>query len=205
MRNNILKYLFLTCAVVSLVNFGASAIAATSEGSFSVRGIGGQTCETVLERLTEANSDTVVAELNGWVAGWLSHANREAADTFDVHPLRSVSAISEVVSRLCAGNPKALLETVMMVSTASVGSGRVEGMSEVQIYTVGDASFSMRNETMQDLQNVLVARGILETKQADGVFGPATQTAIAEFQKLLALPETGRPDPLTLFLAFSDQ
>jgi len=200
-----LKNLVLPCAIALSVTSGSSAVAATSEGSFSVRGIGAQTCAAVRERLAASDANIAVAELNGWVAGWLSHANREAADTFDVHPLRSVSAISEIVIRLCAGNPEALLETVMMVSTASVGSGRVDGTSEVQSYTVGDASFSMRDETMQDLQNALVARGVLDAKQADGVFGPATQTAIAAFQKLSDLPETGFPDPLTLFLAFSDR
>jgi len=199
------KQLVLPCAMAVFVASAPSTFAATPDGSFSVRGIGGQTCADMRTQLAGENADVAVAELNGWVAGWLTHANRSTDDTFDVHPLRSITAISEIVSRLCAGNPEALVETVMTLSTTSIASGRVDGTSEIQSYTVGEASFTMRDETMQDLQSALVTRELLEEKQADGIFGPATVSAISAFQKLVELPETGIPDPLTLFLVFTDQ
>jgi len=66
--------------------------------------------------------------------------------------------------------------------------------------SVGSAGLALgsRGAAVRSLQQSLIAAGIPVAGGADGVFGPATATAVRKYQQSRGLPVTGRADAATL-------
>lgn len=58
-------------------------------------------------------------------------------------------------------------------------------------------SISIVNPTVKGLQQQLNARGY-DAGKADGIMGPRTREALLRFQRENGIPQSGKPDPVTL-------
>lgn len=65
---------------------------------------------------------------------------------------------------------------------------------------VGPVSFGSRSEPVEALQKVLVGLDLLPAEAVDGVMGPRTATALAQFQHRHALLADGQPGAATVYL-----
>lgn len=194
--------------IIAATAFGCSILtsgisyAASNDGKFSVRGIGSQSCKTFTTGLSGQNGSEVALRATIWIAGWLSHANRVAENTYDVHPLAETRAVAEVVRRVCLQNPETMIETILESTTKSVANGAQTHFSDLVDITAGAEKVTIRKETLKSLQERLISMNFLAQGSADAVYGPATREAIQTFQSSKKITITGIPDTLTLFLAF---
>jgi hypothetical protein len=191
--------------ISALVISAQFASAATEEGLFAARGIGAQQCAVLNETLTGADAPAARDGLSNWVSGYLSHANRAGADTFDIMPIQDHSALSGFIENICRSNPDALVETVLASMIENFGPGNSATSSDLITLTAGEYSTSVRAEVFLLVQEALVTRGLLDAKAADGQSGPQTVTALQSVQKEAGLTETGLPDPATLFILFTEK
>lgn len=185
--------------------YGSGVGAAGADGDFVVRGFGGQSCASFNNALQGEDAQLTRVRLSDWVAGWLSHANRVTKGAYDVHPISDNAAISEIVRRICIGNPVASIETVLHSSVEAVKAGIQEESSDLIAAQVEGREVQIHAGVMKAFQDVLVEANYLEAQHADGKFGPATRKAIEEFQKVSKVNVSGLPDPLTVYLVFLNQ
>ncbi|MBA2388372.1 MAG: peptidoglycan-binding protein [Acidimicrobiia bacterium] len=80
---------------------------------------------------------------------------------------------------------------VMGVSLSSSGSPRPGNPG-------GSLQLGRRGDAVRDLQRALIDAGVHVLGGADGIFGPATQSAVKSFQQRNGLPATGVADGATL-------
>lgn len=186
--------------LLSALQVSGPAGAATSDGSFAVRGIGAQTCSAVSGALQGDAAPATRANLAAWLAGWLSHANRTSEGNFDVSPIQDIGGLVQVVMALCRQNPDAIMETVVSSVTDALRDPAGAPASDIVTIEVDGQGTQMRAAALKRAQERLVALGLLEEKMADGAFGPASRQAFAAFQAKQGIKETGVPDPVTLFL-----
>jgi hypothetical protein len=175
-------------------------MAADKDAKYSVRGVGGQKCERFLLYL--GSSDPAVKRetaliFDSWLAGYASHVNRVAEDTYDISPVLNKVDLLNLLARQCAKSPGALVETIAAGILSGLSAAKVTGESEV--VTVGDGVNSREyyRSTIMSVQSKLAEMKLLKSKP-DGRFGPMTSTALSRFQKKEKLPETGFLDAQTL-------
>lgn len=189
-----------TTLLVSAQLMGMPISAATSDDAFAVRGIGAQSCARLTEALETDQADAARQTLSAWMAGWISHANRQTEDHFDVFPIQDLPGSAQIVGMLCKENPEALIDTVVSsVVTALIDQDGSAGSDMITVEAGGRKAI-LRAGVLKRAQEELVSLGMLEEEMADGTFGPASEAAFSAFQKDRKLGETGLPDTATLYL-----
>lgn len=191
---------FATCVAIA-----HPTLAATEDGSFAARGIGAQQCAVLTEALDGADGTATRDRLSIWISGYLSHANRSVAGTFDTMPIQDHTALAELVANICRGNPDALAETVLFSFLDEIAAGWSDKESDLIAVKAGDLATNLRADVFARVQERLVTRGLLDSKAADGQPGPQTQSALEKFQVEAGLTATGLPDPATLFIMFTGE
>ena len=175
--------------------------AADGNGTFAVRGIGGQACSAwvaISETQDEAQRAQGVLLLQAWLSGYLSAANRQTAETYDAMPFLDMLNVLAIVLNECRARPDDLVETTTARVLAAFAPVRVT--EESPLVTVPDAGGekSYRKATVTLVQQKLVDRGLLEG-EPDGVIGPGTTKALRAYQAEAGLPETGEMSVDTVF------
>lgn len=199
MKKRILATLALCLAT------GTQTFAASEKGAYLVRGIGSEDCASLRQKLEGSEQKLIRIRLSDWVSGWLSHSNRVSTGIYDVSPIFDGNAVSEIVVRVCGGNLDAKVETVLNSVVAAVSAGAPKNFSKSVVLQNGDLQVVVRENVLSSVQNRLSDLGFLEKKMADGKFGPATKSALLEFQTKLKLPITGLPDALTTYAIFLEK
>ena len=190
------KFVFVLCAVATCGL--PPAAAATKEGAFSVRGIGAETCSTFTERLSGNGRQQALGELASWIGGYLSSANRQTENAFEVMPISNNVAVAALAADICKNNTDALVDTVVTSLVDAFANDAMDGDSPLMNFKSGKYSTVMRAALVESVQKKLVEKGYLEASDVDGKFGTGTSKAIGKFQKSNGLLVTGVPDPLTL-------
>ena len=183
---------------VSILNANSAVFAASDEGLFATRGTGGLQCSEYVNRLQGERGLQVRNELSLWLAGYLTHANRNEAGFYDVSPVNSNAALAVIVGRVCRTNPDVLVETAVVSILDSMVSLAPRSETPASIVRNEDFSVEIYEDVMLRFQMKLVGKGFLEEDSADGKYGPKTRKAITEYQEERSLRQTGIPDPLTL-------
>lgn len=190
-------------AAFSLLPFLLNPLhAATSDGQFATRGLGAVQCQALPSVLDDPAKTGTRDQFVAWITGYMSHASRASADTFDVLPIQDNYNVGALAELLCRDNPSLLVETIVFEIIKSFGSGAVTGVSDVVNIGEAGSTVVLRAETLQRVQDRLVEAGLLTAADADGAFGPKTRTALEAFQKSVEIQQTGLPDALTLFFIF---
>lgn len=177
------------------LGLAAPATGATEDGSFSIRGLGAQTCGDIIEPLREDAAAATAA--TAWLLGYTTAFNRVQPDTFDVSPLVDATAMLRMVAGACQNAPDALVETVAFEVLRALATARVTGNTPIVETRSGDATASVRRETLARMQNQLIELGHL-SGAADGAYGPQTEAALRAFQQEQELPQTGIADAATV-------
>ncbi|MGE0151570.1 MAG: peptidoglycan-binding protein [Reyranellaceae bacterium] len=194
----------LVALLVAAVVLGGAgpALAVDAKGSYSVRGIGSQSCETaVASAEKDANA---AASLASWMLGYLSAANRYEQETFDLVPVTDARAMASVLVALCRKAPKSPVENVLVEMLRAMARARLRADSPLVETKSGNAAATVRQEVLLSMQQRLNQRGLLKAK-ADGTYGPQTEAAFKEYQKAEKLPVTGVADAATVLRMLVEQ
>jgi hypothetical protein len=178
------------------IGLGGQADAATEDGSFAIRGIGGDNCRDFLQRLQ--SDERVPAVALSWLLGYSTAINRIEPDTFDVSPLTDPTAILRLVVSVCQRNPDALVDTIAHGVLSSLATARVTTPSPLVETRSGENVANVRRETLMQMQQALIRLGHLGGSP-DGDFGPQTASAMQAFQEQQGLDVTGVADTATIF------
>jgi hypothetical protein len=178
------------------LGLGGNAEAATEDGSFAIRGIGGDNCRDFLQRLQA--DERVPAVALSWLLGYSTALNRTQPDTFDVSPLTDPPAILRLVMAVCQQLPETLVDTVAHDLLMALAKARVTTASPIVETRAGNNVANVRRQTLMQMQQALIKSGHLGAA-ADGVFGPQTAAALRTFQDQQGLELTGVADSATIF------
>ncbi len=199
MRRIAMGFLF---AAVLTVGSTSSAWASDAKGSYAVRGVGSQECQTLIQELEKDKAGAV--SVASWMLGYMTAVNRYEPTTFDISPVSDVRALTNIALALCQKNPKARFETVLSDVLRTMARARVKADSPLIEMRSGDATATVRQEVLLGMQQRLNQRGLLKAK-ADGTYGPQTEAALKEYQKAEKLPVTGVADSVTILRLLVEQ
>jgi hypothetical protein len=190
------KRWMLVAGLCLAIGLGGQANAATEDGAFAIRGIGGDNCRDFMQRLQ--SDERVPAVALSWLLGYSTALNRIEPDTFDVSPLTDPAAILQLVVAVCQQSPDALVDAVAFDTLRSLATARLTTNSPLVETRAGENVATVRRETLMQMQQALIRLGHLGGT-ADGVFGPQTATAMRAFQEQQGLEVSGVADSATIF------
>ena len=183
----------------TLATTGTAALTQDAQG-FVVRGMGALSCAALVNAIQGEQRDAAVARLVAWMSGYVSHANRAAADVNDVLPYSNIDGLATVVARVCANNQGAQVEAVTASVIATLAPLRLAQQEDAVELRRGEATVSIRPSVLKGVQQRLTELDLLPEETADGVYGDQTADALASFQEQANLGTTGLPDAWTVFL-----
>src|SRR5690606_14706050 len=155
----------LVPALLLAAGIACPAMAATKDGSFSIRGFGAQKCSAVGETLrNDANAAAVAL---AWVLGYTTAFNRVQSETYDVSPLVDGASMLRMIVGTCEKVPDSLVETVAFEVLKALAAARVVENAPIVETVSGERKASVRRETLQKIQAQLIRLGHL-TGTADG-------------------------------------
>ena len=192
----------LAAAIAGVFVLATPALASDVKGNYAIRGVGSQDCKTLTERLSQ-DKDLGVP-LASWMLGYMSAVNRYEPTTFDITPVTDVRALTNIAVALCTKHPTTRFEVVLADMLRALGRARVRSDSPMVDMKSGDATASLRQETLLLGQQRLNERGVLKGKP-DGSFGPQTEAALKDYQKAEKLPVTGVADSATVIRLLIEQ
>jgi hypothetical protein len=178
------------------------AWASDAKGSYSIRGVGSQECQTLIQELEKDKSGSLAVA--SWMLGYMTAVNRYEPTTFDISPVTDVRALTNIAVALCQKNPKARLEAVLSDMLRAMARARVRADSPLVEMKSGEITAAVRQEVLVSIQQRLNQRGLLKAK-ADGTYGPLTEIALKEYQKAEKLPVTGVADAPTILRMMVEQ
>ena len=188
----------LSLSVVTGLALSGAAFGADAAGDFAVRGIGAQTCASLVAAAGTDKGPETVKSLSVWASGYLSHANRANQGTFDAMPIQDNVAIAQIVLHLCKSNPDTLAENVMAKLVTMLAAVAPTAPSELDTIKNGTYSVVIRRSVMTAVQNKLVELKLLDGAAVDGLYGAKSQIALSKYQESQKLTVTGVPDDATV-------
>ncbi|MDP2180041.1 peptidoglycan-binding domain-containing protein [Methylicorpusculum sp.] len=186
---------FTATLLMTYVCLSASVNAADEQGRFMVKGGGRIGCEHYLTALETKGPEFI--SLAGWIEGFITYANQQEQDTFDLVPWQSTELLMSAVANHCRQNPEKSFHQSAYHVLQGVKTGRLKSKSEPVNATVADQSVVLYADIVRRLQQKLKLRGLL-TGDPTGIYDKETIDAVREFQRVKKLPETGLPDQMTL-------
>lgn len=181
------------------------SFAASSDGNFAARGIGAQSCVNLTTALAGETKEVTSIQLGAWVAGYLSHANRVTAGTYDIMPIQNIYGVATILARICDRNPQSLIEPAMDGIVSVMRDHTQPTDSPLSVVENEGKEIAVRQAVLRDAQRLLIAQGYLDTGNDDGAYGPKTRDALSQFQQSKNLEANGLPDALTLFVLFDSK
>lgn len=186
----------LAFAALSMIT-ATPVVAATASGDFAARGAGTASCAAYTDVRTRKAPE--VAAFMSYIDGYLSAANRYEVDTYDLTPFHNQAMLALILDKYCKEHAQDIMAVAALRLTAAVHPLRLTQKS-TKIQVVDGANRVMVYEAiLQKAQAELTRKGLYKG-QADGKYSPAVKTALVAFQKQSKLPESGVPDPATLWL-----
>lgn len=183
-------------AIACLGFFASSALAATTDEKYVIKGAGNGTCERfVTER--EAQSQAY-ALFGGWLAGYITAYNQLTDKTFDIAPWQNLDLLAAFLDNFCRHNPDLAFVSAVGAMISALQPTRLRTASEKIEAAAGDDRVTLFRNVLRDVQIRLTDLGHYQ-RGADGLYGEGTRRALKEYQQSKALPPTGVPDQRTLF------
>jgi len=186
----------ILAAIACLAFFASSALAATTDERYVIKGAGNGTCERfVTEREAQSQS---YALFGGWLAGYITAYNQLTDETFDIAPWQNLDLLAAFLDNFCRQNPDLAFVSAVGAMISALQPTRLRTASEKIEAAAGDDRVTLFRNVLRDVQIRLTDLGHYQSG-ADGLYGEGTRRALEEFQKSKALPPTGLPDQRTLF------
>ena len=183
-------------AIACLGLLASSALAATTDEKYVIKGAGNGTCERfVAER--EAQSQAY-ALFGGWLAGYITAYNQFTDETFDIAPWQNLDLLAAFLDNFCRQNPDLAFVSAVGAMISALQPTRLRTASEKIEAAVGDERITLFRNVLRDIQIRLTDLGHYQGA-ADGLYGEGTRRALEAYQQVKALPLTGLPDQRTLF------
>jgi hypothetical protein len=178
----------------------AQAVAADSKHTFAVHGIGAMSCNQMTTGLQ--NQDPAMrGALASWMFGYVSAINRSDSGVYDMTPVQEQAALVNMVVGVCQKHQTTPVESVVDAVFQVLGKAKLTTESPDIVVSVAKNNAIIRQATLQQLQQVLVAKKYMPSSAANGTFGPVTQAALVKYQAAEHLPQTGVPDAATIVRA----
>lgn len=173
------------------------AKAADSKGAYAIDGGGGAPCKAFTS--SRKADDTRAAGLfAGWVDGYLSAANQNSPDTFDLTPWQTTDLLLVLLGRYCESYPEDHFEIAVNNMIKALHPQRLVTRSETLLAGSKEKGVPIYREIMLRAQQRLKEQGFY-SGALDGNYGQAMHTALSAFQEKNAIRVTGLPDQETLF------
>lgn len=183
-------------AIACLGFFASSALAATTDEKYVIKGAGNGSCERfVTER--EAQSQAY-ALFGGWLAGYITAYNQLTDETFDIAPWQNLDLLAAFLDNFCRQNPDLAFVSAVGAMISALQPTRLRTASEKVDAAAGDDRVTLFRNVLRDVQIRLTDLGHYQG-EADGLYGEGTRRALEAYQQSKALPPTGLPDQRTLF------
>lgn len=174
--------------------------AATSTGDFAVYGWGARDCNTIMAVLEGEQAAQAQAQLAEWISGFISAQNRLSDDIYDITPIKSHFPLVSLARNICANNADQLFENVVFSMLESFAALRLAENSQLLEVSHNGLAVTVSQETVRQVQEILITDGKLPDGAADGQFGPQTAQALETWQSEADLTVNGLPDMVTLFV-----
>lgn len=179
------------------VALATPGMAADTEGTYAVRGLGSLTCDEVVARVDEA-AGQIPLDLVAWSDGALSASNRLLPDTHDLMPFRSPPDLSaRLAVNVCRSFADITFDQAVNEVFALLGKIRLTGQEAEVSARIGEQEIQLAPSTLSYMTTALIVRGFLDDAEP-GDYGPSTAEALIAFQAEQGLPQTGLPDQETL-------
>jgi len=183
-------------AIACLGFFASSALAATTDQKYVIKGAGNGTCERfVSEREAQSQAYTL---FGGWLAGYITAYNQLTDETFDIAPWQNLDLLAAFLDNFCRQNPDVAFVSAVGAMISALQPTRLRTASEKIEAAAGDGRVTLFRNVLRDIQIRLTDLGHYQSG-ADGLYGEGTRRALEEYQQSKALPPTGLPDQRTLF------
>ena len=186
-------------AVAAAILVVRPAVAADAKGTFAVRGVGSDRCETYTAAVVAKDSPKL-ERYGSWLMGYMSASNRLIDKTFDAVPSQVPTDILSIVAVICRSQPATLIDTVASQALVLLSPIRLTADSAIIKVTNADKTLQVRQEALITLQQNLTKKGLYKGA-ADGKFSPQLAKTISEFQQKEKIPVSGLPDLDTLIRA----
>ncbi len=177
-----------------------SAHAADKSGSFAPKGMGYDTCKSLVDAVQKKDQKGLVVFVS-WLDGFLTAINMTQSGIYDIAPWQSPETLLKLVASHCEQNPDEHLAEVGLKLAEYLAKDRLTERSQIEQATVGKNTIPIYDEILRRMQQQLIAGGYL-SGTPDGSFGPKTQAAIEAYQAKANLEKTGLPDQPTLVHMF---
>lgn len=175
------------------------AASADRAGDYAVKGFGQARCAEF--NAAVADRSPQLQGMLGWLAGYLTAANRYEPQTYDIVAWQNELYLVGSVQSYCTKNPGTPLAGVAEQMVRTLRPRRITLSSPMQTIVAGGRSIQIYGEIVQRAKAALAQRR-LYTGHLDPAPSPSFTKAIAAFQRNRKLPATGLPDQQTLFLLF---
>jgi len=187
----------LALVTAGLLCSPAPSEAADSKGAYAIDGGGGAPCKAFTE--SRKASDKSAADLfAGWVDGYLSAANQNRPDTFDLTPWQTSGLLLALLGRYCESYPEDRFEIAVNNMITALHPQRLTVRSDTILAGSEDKGAPIYREIMVRVQQSLKDQGYY-SGPLDGNYGKSMHTALSDFQKKNGVTVTGLPDQESLF------
>lgn len=181
-----------------------SAVAASDDGAFAVKGIGQIDCGSFLEHAKEKSN--LYWNIGGWVDGYVTGYNAFKPETFDVASFYlgpPSDVLLAMVGRHCQQKPGDRLGFVLNSLLEQLHFIRLQEHSEAVEVDVDGEIYPLYKDSLRRIQESLASQGYYDGA-LDGVFGPETQSALQSYQRDKGASGSGAPTARTVLQLLVD-
>lgn len=186
----------LSALICALALCAGAARAADETGSFAVKGVGAESCETFIA--ARERNPAAHAMFLGWLEGYVTAFNQLSPGVFDVAFWRERGLLAALLEVNCRDRGEQPFSAVVRAMIQQLAENPLKEKSEVVEARIGERGIPMYRATLRLVEEALAARGI-EVGEVDGRWDDATRQGVLEFQRGEdTLTPTGLPDQATL-------
>lgn len=184
-------------ALFAVASQSVQSSASTADGVFAVEESGRMPCPAFVA--ARAANNAAYERALGFVEGYLSAANRYEPNTFDLAPWQNAAAYGMILDAHCKKQASDTLGLAVQRLVGALQPMRLATPSKLIEVGDGQRKVILYEMILKRAQSALARRGLYQGA-ATGQFDQPTRTALATFQKSVALDQTGLPDPATLWM-----
>lgn len=192
--------LFVPLLLAALAG-SAAAQASDDKGRFAVKGPGLATCKEFSDQMAQKSQNFYV--MGGWLLGFITAHNLHQKETYDAASWQSGELLIGLMDSYCKQRPDDRFAEGVIRLVRLLMQSRLTEESKLVVAQNGDNKVAIYEAVMRRAQEEMKKQGFY-SGVIDGLYGPGTKKGFEALQKANNIPETGVPDPRTLFVLFRE-